>query len=41
MNLSFRKNKGEMIPSSLTSIASNMLTHGKSIYKHLCTDSTT
>lgn len=41
MMLSFGKSKGKIIQSSLASIASNMLKHGKNIYKHLCIDSTT
>lgn len=41
MMLSFRKNTGEVIQSSLASIASNMLKYGKNIYKHLFVDSAT
>lgn len=41
MMLSFRKSKGEIIQRSLASIVSNMLKHGKNIYKRLCIGSTT
>lgn len=38
--LGFKKSRGELIQGNLAAVASNVLRHGKSIYKHLWIDST-